>query len=68
MIAWIKRSWFRHILTLRPFIDGQYNQRGVGLGLLVGSTWDEGWHADVPLAIEVTVIKWTIWFGIKDTN
>ena len=64
----INKTWFRHILTLRPFLHVTYHEKGVGLGLMVKSVWDEGWHANHPLVIELLLAKWTVQFGIKDTN
>lgn len=68
MRDWIARSWFRHPLSLRPFIRGKWRPKGVGLGLGVLSIWDEGWHANHPLIIGLTLLKWDIEFGIKDSN
>ena len=68
MLAWIKKSWFRHILTLRPFWYPRRRNKGVGLGLQVMSIWDEGWHANHPILISALVIRWEVMFGIKDTN
>ena len=70
MIAWIKQSWFRHILTLRLYLEAAYNDKGVTLFpyLIVRSIWDEDWHANAPVAIQVGFLKWTVWFGIEDTN
>ena len=68
MRDWIVRSWFRHPLSLRPFGHIQYEPKGVGVGVLFWSVWDEGWHANHPLIIELTLVKWTVSFGIKDSN
>ena len=68
MKDWIMRSWFRHPLSLRPFFDITYNEKGVEIGLSVASIWDEGWHANTPLIVAVECVKWTIEFGIVDSN
>ena len=70
MRDWIMRSWFRHPLSLRPFCHGIYSVKGVTLipFLRVRTIWDEGWHANTPLDIELGFLKWTLWFGIKDSN
>ncbi len=68
MREWIQRSWFRHPLSLRPFFYVITWSKGVGLGLTVISMWDEGWHAHTPLDIQIRILRWSIHFGIKDSN
>ena len=68
MRGWIARSWFRHPLSLRPFLRAHYVVKGVGLSVGLASIWDEGWHANHPLIIGLTLLKWRVEFGIKDSN
>ena len=68
MRDWIMRSWFRHPLSLRPFVSLRRRWKGVGLGGYVMSTWDEGWHANEPLRVQLLLLKWILAFGIKDSN
>lgn len=64
----LRDTWFRHLFTLRPFVRGAYVEKGVYLGLSIGTIWDEGMHANRPLLITLSIIKWWVQFGIKDTN
>jgi len=68
MRDWIQRSWFRHPLSLRPFFRITWRPKGVGLGLRLDSVWDEGWHANHPLIVMLTFLKWNVAIGIKDSN
>ncbi len=68
MRDWIMRSWFRHPLSLRPFWHPGHRLRGVSIGLVIESIWDDGWHADYPLIVRVELWGWWCEFGIKDSN
>lgn len=70
---WLRRSWFRHPLSLRP--DGGFVSTGwLGTGELgfprLYWNFDEGWHAKNQRFIGV---MWQLgprilWFGLKDSN
>jgi hypothetical protein len=77
MKDWIKRSWFRHPLSLRPDIGSdtlildmevEPNQRKVGLA--VYWKWDKGWHASATrfMGIELALGNRVRYFGLKDSN
>ena len=68
MRDWIQRSWFRHPLSLRPFFRITWRPKGVGLGLVFDTVWDSGYHANHPLIVQFTLIKWVLEVGIIDSN
>ena len=61
------KSWFRHILTLRPFIDVEWDWWYVGLGVELWVDGDPGFHfTDLGVALQVLWLD--LAFGIRDTN